>query len=133
MYTSQTKIPFYILTSNPQIIRGNVGNWKVARFDHASRGRGNTRINNEIQGSLSRNRITVSMQYVERKQYKRDSGFIKLKNSWVVRSYWVGSERNAGCVAISFYAFSANSEPKPISHFRRVTKVFTHILLVAST
>jgi hypothetical protein len=57
-------MPFYILTSNPQIIRGNMKNWKVARFGHASRGRGTTRINNEIRGSLSRKRITVSMQYI---------------------------------------------------------------------
>jgi GNAT superfamily N-acetyltransferase len=27
LYTSQTKISFYILTSDPQIIRGNVLNW----------------------------------------------------------------------------------------------------------
>jgi GNAT superfamily N-acetyltransferase len=64
LYSSQTKMPFYILTSNPQIIRGNMKNWKVTRFGHASRGWGNTRINNEIRGSLSRNRMTVSMQYI---------------------------------------------------------------------
>jgi GNAT superfamily N-acetyltransferase len=64
LYTSQTKIPFYILTSNPQIIRGNMQNWKVMRLGHASKGQGNTRINNEIRGSLSRKRITVSLQYV---------------------------------------------------------------------
>ncbi|MGA3060130.1 MAG: hypothetical protein ABSD92_07130 [Candidatus Bathyarchaeia archaeon] len=64
LYVSQTKIPFYILTINPQIIRGNLGNWKITRYGHASKGRGNTRINNEIRGSLSRKRITVSMQYV---------------------------------------------------------------------
>jgi GNAT superfamily N-acetyltransferase len=63
LYTSQTKVPFYILTSNPQIIRGNMDSWKITRFGHASRGRGNTRINNEIRHSLRRNRITVSMQY----------------------------------------------------------------------
>jgi GNAT superfamily N-acetyltransferase len=67
LYTSQTKIPFYILTSNPQIIRGNVENWKITRFGHASKGRGNTRINNEIRSSLSRKRITVSLQYVPTK------------------------------------------------------------------
>ena len=61
LYTSQTKMPFYILTSNPQIIRGDVKNWKITRFGHASKGRGDTRINNEIRRSLSRNRITVSM------------------------------------------------------------------------
>ena len=63
LYTSQTKMPFYILTSNPQIIRGNMKNWKVARFGHASKGKGDTRINNEIRTSLSQNRITVSLQY----------------------------------------------------------------------
>jgi hypothetical protein len=26
LYVSQTKVPFYILTSNPQIIRGNMQN-----------------------------------------------------------------------------------------------------------
>jgi GNAT superfamily N-acetyltransferase len=65
LYSSQTKMPFYILTSNPQIIRGNMENWKITRFGHASKGRGNTRINNEIRGSLSRNRITVSLQYIQ--------------------------------------------------------------------
>jgi GNAT superfamily N-acetyltransferase len=33
--TSQTKIPFYILTSNPQIIRGDMRSWKVTRFGHS--------------------------------------------------------------------------------------------------
>ena len=64
LYTSQTKIPFYILTSNPQIIRGKLGNWKISRFGHASKGRGNTRINNGLRSSLSRKRITVSLQYI---------------------------------------------------------------------
>jgi GNAT superfamily N-acetyltransferase len=64
LYTSQTKMPFYILTSNPQIIRGNLKSWKITRFGHASKGRGNTRINNEIRSSLSRKRITVSLQHI---------------------------------------------------------------------
>jgi len=68
LYTSQTKVLFYILTSNPQIIRGNMKNWKITRFGHASKGRGNTRINNEIRNSLSRKRITVSLQYVPEKK-----------------------------------------------------------------
>jgi GNAT superfamily N-acetyltransferase len=63
LYSSQTKMPFYILTSNPQIIRGNMKNWKVSRVGHASKGKESTRINSEIRASLSRKRITVSMQY----------------------------------------------------------------------
>jgi hypothetical protein len=63
LYTSQTKLPLYILTSNPQIIRENIKHWKITRFGHASKGKGNTRINNEIRNSLSRNRITASLQY----------------------------------------------------------------------
>ena len=39
-------------------------NWEITRFGHASKGRGNTRINNEIKDSLSQKRITVSMQYI---------------------------------------------------------------------
>jgi GNAT superfamily N-acetyltransferase len=64
LYTSQTKLPFYILTSNPQIIRGNMNNWKLTRYGHASKAKENTRINNEIKTSLSRKRITVSLKYV---------------------------------------------------------------------
>jgi GNAT superfamily N-acetyltransferase len=62
-YTTQTGLPFCILTSNPQIIRGNMANWKITRYGHASKGKSNTRINREIQTSLSRKRITVSLQY----------------------------------------------------------------------
>ena len=64
LYTSQTNLPFYILTSNPQIIRGSIKNWKITRRGHASEGTGNTRINSELQCSLSRRRITVSLKYV---------------------------------------------------------------------
>jgi GNAT superfamily N-acetyltransferase len=64
LYSSQTKMPFYILTSNPQIIHGKMKNWKITRYGHASRGRGDTKINNEIRNSLSRRRITVSIKYV---------------------------------------------------------------------
>jgi GNAT superfamily N-acetyltransferase len=65
LYTSQTKMPFYILTSNPQIIKGDMKNWKITRYGHASKGRGNTRINSEIRSILSRKRITVSLQYIQ--------------------------------------------------------------------
>jgi GNAT superfamily N-acetyltransferase len=63
LYSSQTHQPFYILTSNPQIIRGNLNNWKIARFGHASKGRNNSRINTELRNNLSRNRLTVSLLY----------------------------------------------------------------------
>ena len=68
LYSTQTKLPFYILTSNPQIVKGNLKNWKITRFGHANRGKGDTRINNEIRNSLSRKRITVSLQYLSNKE-----------------------------------------------------------------
>jgi GNAT superfamily N-acetyltransferase len=68
LYSSQTKMPFYILTSNPQIIRGAMKNWKITRYGHASKGRNDSRINSEIKSSLSRKRITVSLQYVPSKK-----------------------------------------------------------------
>jgi GNAT superfamily N-acetyltransferase len=67
LYSSQTKMPFYILTSNPQIIKGKMKNWRITRFGHASRGKENTRINYEIRNSLSRKRITLSLKYVPKK------------------------------------------------------------------
>jgi GNAT superfamily N-acetyltransferase len=70
LYTSQTKVPFYILASNPQIIRGNLRNWKITRFGHASKGQGSTKINNGIRSSLSRKRITVSLRYFPASQQK---------------------------------------------------------------
>jgi len=62
LYTSQMKIPFYILTSNPQIMRGNMKNWRITRFGHACRGKENTTMNNAIRSSLSRKRITISIR-----------------------------------------------------------------------
>src|SRR5208283_2377426 len=64
LYTSQTKMPFYILTSNPQIIRGNMDNWRIMRFGHASKGKNNSELNDGLRNSLSRKRLTVSMQFV---------------------------------------------------------------------
>jgi GNAT superfamily N-acetyltransferase len=63
LYSSQTKMPFYILTSNPQIIRGNMDSWRVTRFGHANMGRNNSKINDGLKKGLSRKRITISLQY----------------------------------------------------------------------
>ena len=37
-------------------------NWKITRFGHASRGKNNSRINNEIKDRLSKKQLTLSMQ-----------------------------------------------------------------------
>jgi GNAT superfamily N-acetyltransferase len=63
LYSSQTKAPFYIVTSNPQIVRGNMENWQVKRYGHVKRGGGNTRINNEIKASASAKRISITLEY----------------------------------------------------------------------
>ncbi len=62
-YSKQTRRPFYIITSNPQLIRGNMQNWRVYRSGHASVGKAYTRINAETRASTSRNRVTVSLLY----------------------------------------------------------------------
>jgi GNAT superfamily N-acetyltransferase len=64
LYASQTRLPFYLVTSNPQLVRGNLGNWVVKRAGHGSCGRDNTRINQELVKSNSRGRLTVSLKYV---------------------------------------------------------------------
>ena len=46
LYTSQLpEIPFYLVTSNPQLVRGNLGRWRVKRFGHGSCGNNESRIN----------------------------------------------------------------------------------------
>jgi len=49
------------------MVRGNMQNWKVTQFGHASKGRDNTSINNEVRGNVSKKRITVSLQYLPNK------------------------------------------------------------------
>ena len=87
LYASQTKIPFYILTSNPQIIRGNMENWRITRFGHACKGKENTKMNNDIRDSLSRKRLTVSMQYIP-KSYQLDLTTSIVGKEKVVRVFW---------------------------------------------
>lgn len=63
LYSSQTKLPFYIVTSNPQLIRSRLDYWKIKRIGHGSHGREDTRINRELLESNSRRRLSVSMVY----------------------------------------------------------------------
>jgi len=64
LYTSQINLPFYLVTSNPQLVHGNLDNWRVKRVGHSSHGRENTQINLELAKSISRRRLTVSLEYV---------------------------------------------------------------------
>jgi len=63
LYTTQTKLPFYIVTSNPQLIRSNLKEWRITRLGHASRGKADTAINQAIMSSISRKRITATLEY----------------------------------------------------------------------
>jgi GNAT superfamily N-acetyltransferase len=65
LYTSQLpEIPFYLVTSNPQLVRGNLDHWRVKRVGHGSAGRNDSRINREIRNSNSKRRLSVSLEYV---------------------------------------------------------------------
>jgi GNAT superfamily N-acetyltransferase len=63
LYTSQVNLPFYLVTSNPQLVKGNLDHWKVRRVGHGSHGRNDTRINRGLVRSNSRRRLSVSMIY----------------------------------------------------------------------
>ena len=67
LYTSQLNLPFYLLTSNPQLVRGNLCNWIVKRVGHGSNGRTDSRINRGILKATSRARLTVSLEYIPKK------------------------------------------------------------------
>ena len=67
LYTSQLDVPFYLMTSNPQLVRGNLEGWYVRRFGHASAGRNDSTINREMRSSNAKGRLTVSLQYISRR------------------------------------------------------------------
>jgi GNAT superfamily N-acetyltransferase len=68
LYTSQINIPFYLVTSNPQLARGNLGNWRVKRVGHGSAGSEDTRINSELTKSNSKRRLSVTLQYITKQK-----------------------------------------------------------------
>jgi GNAT superfamily N-acetyltransferase len=68
LYTSQMNLPFYLTTSNPQLVHGNLGNWKIKRFGHSSHGREGTWINRGLLKSNSKRRLTVSLEYLPQKK-----------------------------------------------------------------
>jgi GNAT superfamily N-acetyltransferase len=68
LYTSQIDLPFYILTTNPQLVHGDLSDWKVKRIGHVSGGRNDSRINREIRSSISKNRLTVTLQYIPKRR-----------------------------------------------------------------
>ena len=68
LYTSQLpEVPFYLVTSNPQLVRGSLDRWRVKRVGHGSSGRNDSRINQEIRSSNSKRRLSVSLQYIPQK------------------------------------------------------------------
>jgi GNAT superfamily N-acetyltransferase len=68
LYTSQNKLPFNLVTSNPQLVRGNLGNWCVKRIGHGTAGREDTRINSELTKSNSKRRLSVTLQYIPKQK-----------------------------------------------------------------
>ena len=68
LYTSQINLPFYLVTSNPQLVRGKLGNWRVKRVGHGTAGNEDTRINSELTKSNSKRRLSVTLQYIPKKK-----------------------------------------------------------------
>lgn len=66
----KTNLPFYLVTSNPQLVRGNLGNWRVKRVRHGTAGSEDNRTNSELTKSNSKRRLSVTLQY----KPKRKSG-----------------------------------------------------------
>jgi len=67
LYTSQTRMPFFIVTSNPQIVRGTLNDWKIKRVGHATVGLEDSGMNRDLRDSLSHSRLSISLQYIPRK------------------------------------------------------------------
>jgi len=64
LYTSQIHLPFYLVTSIPQLVRSSLDRWRVKRIGHGSAGHNESRINRELLISNSKRRLSVSLEYV---------------------------------------------------------------------
>ena len=67
LYTSQTRLPFILVTSNPQLVRGTLGkNWKPKRYGHASKmlNYSFSDLAKNLANSTSRGRLTATLQYI---------------------------------------------------------------------
>jgi GNAT superfamily N-acetyltransferase len=76
LYTRQIDLPFYIVTTNPQIIRASLGpNWIVKRYGHSGKigvnNDGFMKVGKMLERSSSSGRITVSLQYLPSKYLKQ--------------------------------------------------------------
>jgi GNAT superfamily N-acetyltransferase len=61
-YTSRTKLPFTIITSNPQLVRGNLEDWRITRAGRCSRV-DSRNLQNKYSGS-SCERLSVTLRYL---------------------------------------------------------------------
>jgi GNAT superfamily N-acetyltransferase len=65
LYTSQVNAPFFILTSNPQLVHGSMDCWKAVRVGHiTAAGRVDSWLDSELWSSSSKNRLAVTLQYI---------------------------------------------------------------------
>ena len=56
---------FFIVTSNPQLVHGNMERWKVVRVGHVTAtARADSWLDSELRSSSSKNRLTVTSQYI---------------------------------------------------------------------
>jgi GNAT superfamily N-acetyltransferase len=62
LYTSQINLPFYLVTPNPLLVRGNMGDWRVRGVGHGTSGNEDRRINSEITKSNSKRRLSATLQ-----------------------------------------------------------------------
>jgi GNAT superfamily N-acetyltransferase len=66
-YTSRTGLPFDIITSNPQLVRGTLPDgWKIRRIGRTKQV-DDRNLSNEYSSS-SKNRLTISLRYWPKKK-----------------------------------------------------------------
>jgi len=73
-YTRKTHLPFFIVTSNPQLIRAEMANWKLRRIGHLTKDR-NHSFNLQHYNALSGHRLTATLQYCPPHEIHKPSKF----------------------------------------------------------
>jgi GNAT superfamily N-acetyltransferase len=61
-YTRKTRLPFFLVTSNPQLIRAEMPNWKLRRIGHLTKDKRRS-FSQQHYEALSGHRLTATLQY----------------------------------------------------------------------
>ena len=121
-YTRKTRLPFFLVTSNPQLIRAEMPNWRLRRIGHLAKDKRHA-FTLQHYKALSGHRLTATLQYCPPRENLKNKFNIKPVNIHLNGEEHTSSKNaipwiftavivlTASPVAIIFWRTLATNEP----------------------